>query len=707
MKKSLYALGFLFSVISTIHAQDVDDDGTELLVKCQTYEMMDKLLETHPELRQGIEESEAQQAAFRAVFAKNYEQKDGETYTIPVVFHVVHNNGEENISPEQIESAIDVMNKDFSAQTNGIGYVVSAFADLVSNTGIQFALAKRDPEGNCTNGIIRTVSQATYEGGNNLTMLSPIWDRSSYLNIWVCSSIEGGAAGYSRYPSSVNSAYGATIDGIVIKHDYVGRIGTSNNNKSHALTHEVGHWLDLPHLWGSTNDPEVEENCFTDDGIADTPNTIGWTSCDVAGESCGSLDNVQNFMEYSYCSKMYTHGQSQRMAAALNSSIAQRNQLWQESNLIATGIYEDPVICAVQFTAGNRTICVGDSVQFEDYSYGGVTNRMWIFEGGSPGVSEMAEPYITYGNPGLYSVALAAGDSFETLSLVEADYVRVLDTSLVSLPFFEGFEDVNSFQNEESPVWYTENVNGTNAWGITGEAAASGSQSAMIQGLQSGNGEKANLLSQTFNMAYFDSSNARLSFKYSCKRKQSNSSDKLIVYVSRNCGENWIARKTLEGDELYTVSGFQSAPFFPENESEWGMVEVNNLVPVYFTSEFRVRFEFISQNGNNVFLDNINLTDAFSVSVNNIEAIQKSIQIFPNPANNIVNVEIEMPSELSNFEINLHDVSGRLIRNVYLGRASTGKRTIEMDVNNLPNGLYFLHFNTREGRFAKKFVVSK
>ncbi|NEN23876.1 T9SS type A sorting domain-containing protein [Cryomorpha ignava] len=707
MKKYLFSIGILFSVVSAVHSQEIDDDGTELLVKCHTYEMMDKLLEEHPELKQSTEHSAAQQAEFRTLFAKNYEKKDEEVYIIPVVFHIVHNNGVENLAPEQIENAIEVMNQDFSAQTQGIGYVNSAFTNLVSNTAIQFALAKRDPDGNCTNGIVRTESQLTYAGDDNLKMLSPVWDRSKYLNIWVCSAIESGAAGYSRYPSSVNTPYGATIDGIVVKYDYVGSIGTSSQYRSHTLTHEVGHWLDLPHLWGSTNDPEVEENCNTDDGVADTPNTIGWTNCNITGESCGSLDNVQNFMEYSYCSKMYTHGQSQRMAAALNSYVAERNELWQESNLIATGVYEDPVICAVEFTSGRRTICVGDSVQFEDYSYGGVTSRMWNFEGGSPSSSDEAEPSITYNNPGIYYVILSAGDSFETLSTLEDDYVRVLDTSLVVLPFSEGFEDVNSFENGQSPIWYTENVNGMNSWEVTDQAAYTGSQSAIINGLQSSSGEKASLLSQTFDMSYFDSTNARLDFKYSCKRKNSSSADKLIVYVSRNCGENWIARRTLVGDELYTVSGLQSTPFIPNDLSQWVEVEINNLVPVFFTSQFRIKFEFISENGNNIFLDDINLSNALTVSVNAIEAIQNAVQIYPNPARDVVKIEMDMPAGISNLEINLHDVSGRLIRSIYSGKSIGGKKVIDLDVNQLPNGLYFLHFNTSEGRFAQKFVVSK
>src|SRR5690554_5203827 len=330
-------------------SQDESQKQEEASVMCYTYEMMDELLQTHPELKDSIEQSAAQQEAFRKEFAKTYVQKSDDIYIIPVVFHVIHDNGVENISPAQIENALEHMNKDFSAQNIGVDNVHAAFTDLVSNAGIRFELAKLDPDGNCTNGIIRTKHVATYAGSDNLKMISPIWDRAKYLNIWVCKTIEGGSAGYSRYPSSVNSNYGATIDGIVVRHDYVGGIGTASSNAIHTLTHEAGHWLDLPHLWGSTNQPGLESNCNTDDGVADTPNTIGWTECDLNGESCGSLDNVQNFMEYSYCSRMFTHGQSQRMISALNSGIASRNQLWQESNLIETGVLGESTPCLAAF----------------------------------------------------------------------------------------------------------------------------------------------------------------------------------------------------------------------------------------------------------------------------------------------------------------------------------------------------------------------
>ena len=704
--KKFFTLFFSFALtISTIEAQVFAEDGEELLVKCHTYEMMDKLIEEHPELKPLIEQSALEQELHRKEFMKNKLQKDGETYIIPVVFHIVHAGGDENITPAQVQDAIRVMNQDFEAQTPGLAGVNPAFQDLISNTGIKFALAKRDPDGNCTNGIVRTYDQATFAGSDNLKFISPIWDRSMYLNVWVCETIESGSAGYSRYPSSVNGSFGATIDGIVIRSDYVGSIGTSNANRSHTMTHEAGHWLDLPHLWGSTNNPQEEGNCNTDDGVSDTPNTIGWTSCNTNGESCGSLDNVQNFMEYSYCSKMYTHGQADRMVAALNSSIAQRNQLWQESNLIATGVNLEATVCEAEFNASTRTICVGETVDFQDFSYSGITERQWNFEGGQPAISQDSAISVTYNTTGLFSVSLSAGDGTNTVLAVESDFIRVIDTASIALPFYEGFESLNTF--DDSGVWYTENETGSQNWEISSEAAYSGSNSAVLDGLASNNGEKASFLSQSFDMSYFDSTNAALSFKYACKRRANSSNDKLRVFISRNCGEHWNLRRTLQGNELYTTLGFQSSPYVPSGQSEWNENIISNIVPLFFTSSFRVKFEFESDNGNYIYIDDINLNTASVLSDDILKEVKESVRIYPNPAVNSVNVEFTDLKGISNLELGVYDISGRLVEQVYSGGVSSANQKFTVNVDDMPSGLYFMRFSTPNGQFAKKFVVNK
>src|SRR5690554_207896 len=104
-------------------------------------------------------------------FSRNYENsplRDDDVIIIPIVFHIIHNNGSENISDAQVQSAIDVINADFKAQNSEVNLVVSQFQSRVANVNFEFRLARKDPNGNCTNGIVRTVSTSTYAGGENL-----------------------------------------------------------------------------------------------------------------------------------------------------------------------------------------------------------------------------------------------------------------------------------------------------------------------------------------------------------------------------------------------------------------------------------------------------------------------------------------------------------------------------------------------------------
>ena len=144
------------------------------------------------------------------------------------------------------------------------------------------------------------------------------------------------------------------------------------------MTHEVGHWLNLDHPWGNTNNPNLASNCFTDDNVQDTPECIGVTSCNLNSNSCSGdnaywgfdmRDNVENYMDYSYCSKMFTQGQVNRMRAALQVSSTGRSNLWKASNLSATGATGDLYLCKAEFEADRTTICSGNEIFFTDDSY--------------------------------------------------------------------------------------------------------------------------------------------------------------------------------------------------------------------------------------------------------------------------------------------------------------------------------------------------
>ncbi|MCC7331607.1 MAG: T9SS type A sorting domain-containing protein, partial [Flavobacteriales bacterium] len=245
--------------------------------------------------------------------------------TIPVVVHVIH-FGEpigtgRNISDAQIQSQIDALNRDFRRYNTDIFNVPAAFRGVSDDPLIQFCLAQQDEFGNPTNGIKRWVgSQASWEWLDIQSIIKPstIWDRNKYLNLW---TLEFGGddiytLGYAQFPGGA-----ANTDGVVIGYNYFGTVGNvvAPFNLGRTTTHEVGHWLNLRHIWGD------EPACSGDDFVFDTPNqadkSSGSPSFPVTDACTGGYPgiNFYNYMDYSNdaITTMFTFGQAGRMDAAL------------------------------------------------------------------------------------------------------------------------------------------------------------------------------------------------------------------------------------------------------------------------------------------------------------------------------------------------------------------------------------------------------
>ena len=688
------SLTFLFTLFSK---------AQEGLVKCHTYEMQDAYFNAHPERVQQAKWLKQQML----IKAKQLEAvglpKDGDPYIIPVVFHVVHVNGPENITVNQIEDAIKVMNLDFSASSVGIESVNDEFEDIIGDVGIEFRLAKLDPDGNCTNGIVRTVSDVTNYGGENLKEASPIWDRSKYMNIWVCKSIASGAAGYTYYPSTLAGDFGETNDGIVVRYDYVGSIGESNFGRSQTLSHEVGHWIDLPHLWGSTNEPGLESNCESDDDIADTPNTIGWTTCNTSGQTCGSLDNVQNFMEYSFCGRMFTEGQKVRMISALTSAVAERNNLWTEENLSETGVLLEDQLCAVDFAANANTICSGNTIEFLDYSHSGIAERSWIFEGGSPATSSEYNPTITYNEPGTYSVSLLVSDSSGSqLTEVKESYIHVLDTGTISLPFSESFVQMNEFSEFPENDLFVENVFGEDYWEISDQTGSSDDYSAVFRGddTQSETVLKSAIVSKTFQLSNVGD-NPVFTFKRAAARSSQSSSGELWVFISKDCGDLWSLRKAFDEGDMYTTSNISPGEYLPADE-DWVEEEIGNIISVFHNETFRIRFEYRGTNGGTVYIDDINVYDPQVLNIAYRSAPELDFSIYPNPSSG--RISLELSEELLPIEsISVRDLSGRVV----FRESPTYKSKTSFDLNlgSLSKGIYLVEIKNPIGVSAKKVMI--
>lgn len=702
MKKLSYFL-FVFLFLSV--ADPVLSQSSEFVdpghMTCSTNHYTEAFFQKYPEQRELAEKARKQLDAETLLYSAAKDTED-DLLIIPVVFHIVHLGGDENISDEQVRSAIDVMNEDFTASNSDIGEVVDEFAGIVGDVQMEFRLAKIDPQGNCTNGINRIFSVFTDEGFENMKQAAPIWDRSSYLNIWVCRQIGEGTAGYTFQPSSVNGIFGQAIDGIVILHNYVGRIGTSNGTRSHALSHEVGHWANLSHTWGGSNTPGVDSNCGDNDDVADTPNTIGWTSCNLNGVTCGSLDNVENFMDYSYCYKMFTQGQSNRMRAAMNSSIAQRNQLYSPANLAETGLLEPAEICFADFiTDKTPKICAGQEIQFEDISYNEVEERIWTFEGGTPSTSSEVTPTVMYEDEGVYSVTLSVSNSQGLELVVKEGLVNVIEEAQQVAPLAEGFENMNNL--EEDSDWIDVNQdNSAIGWSLTPQTSFSGDQCVFVRGRNNQDYQQEVLESPVFDISQME--DVEFSFKYAHARRNANSDDGFRVLISRDCGETWILRLDLDIMNLPTVSGNRPGQFIPESDDDWEEVVISTIGSFFMTDQFRIKFEFINVKGNNIFIDDINIYDPNSLSVQNNDYV-RDLTLFPNPATAQVALRLDL-NKNQNARIDLVDALGRIVQSPFNGLLTSGSQNIQIQLDpTLHSGIYFVRLTSSDGVATRKLMI--
>ena len=263
------------------------------------------------------------------------------TITIPVVVHVVYNTSSQNISDTRINEQIQVLNDDYRRLNADKTNTPAAFAGVAGDAQIEFKLAKIDPSGNPTTGITRTSTSVTgfSRSSNNVKTTSTggrdPWNTQRYLNIWVCDLLlEWNGLqwveimGYSTFP--VDLATSPNLDGVVISFKYFGKTGTSAPyNKGRTTTHEVGHWLDLRHIWGDAY------NCTVTDFVADTPNqyqaTYGCPSFPQTDICTTSNPGIMfmNYMDYTNdgCMNLFTNGQIARMRALFDTQTGIRKDM--------------------------------------------------------------------------------------------------------------------------------------------------------------------------------------------------------------------------------------------------------------------------------------------------------------------------------------------------------------------------------------------
>jgi hypothetical protein len=286
--------------------------------RCGTMAVHEELVETNPSFREN--QADINSYTLRSIETGEVQKVARKLIKIPVAVHVVYRRDRENVKLSQIQSQIGALNRDFRAKNTDRNKVPGPWKGLVGDSRIEFYLAKRDPSGKKTDGITRTETkrQAFSAFNDSVKKAStggtPGWPRDRYLNIWVC-NLEDGLLGYAQFPGGP-----ARTDGVVITHTAFGTRGTAKRpfDRGRTATHEVGHWLNLRHIWGDTWD------CSGTDRVPDTPNAKGpnYGKPNYPHITCNNGpqgDMFMNYMDYvdDAAMVMFSDGQIVRMNACL------------------------------------------------------------------------------------------------------------------------------------------------------------------------------------------------------------------------------------------------------------------------------------------------------------------------------------------------------------------------------------------------------
>ena len=367
MKKVIdFILILLFS--TTLFAQE----------RCGTTDYLHFLEHNHPKI---MDEKITLEKSIQKWIQDNTNYQLKSIITVPVVVHVVYNSPQQNISDQQIQSQITVLNNDYRRTNIDTIMTPSVWKSVSVDCKIEFCLASTDPSGNNTNGITRTqTSQSSFSiqgdpvkdassGGKNA------WPNNDYLNIWVC-NLGGNLLGYATPPFGNISS----DDGVVIGYNYFGTQGTvqSPYNKGRTTTHEVGHWLNLEHLWGGgwgscgndnvSDTPTQEEENYSCPSFPHNANSCGTTNTDG--------DMFMNYMDYTNdaCMNMFTQGQKIRMIAAINQS---------RQNLLNHNLCDNGTSAIDEINSSERTLIKIVDVLGRKTPYKKNTSLFYIYDNGT------------------------------------------------------------------------------------------------------------------------------------------------------------------------------------------------------------------------------------------------------------------------------------------------------------------------------------
>lgn len=664
---------------------------------------------------------------------------------VPVVFHIMHKYGVENITREQVEDAIALLNLDYNKQNADTANTYPQFKSRAADPQIEFRLAKIDPWGNCTDGIVREYDPRTDYAYFNV-MRDNSWPYTMYMNVYAVNFIYpegmvlpagaliGGLSPLTPDNNLSPSAGDTLLDGVLVRHDCVGSIGTATsmagsgiNNHNRVMTHETGHFFNLYHtfqnimatLLGMDNCTHMSLIGMNGDEIDDTPPVKAATQgCPAAGSvnTCTTSisgygdepDMIENYMDYAngVCQNIFTTGQLSRINATM---MGTRRNMWSYENLVATGVLDTSAsLCApiADFQANRLMVCEGTPVTFADFSYNAqATSWEWTFPGGTPATSTDQNPVVTYNTAGKYDVTLktinANGDNTETKS----EYIYVgTGTPTATAPFTEGFEQANVLND----YMFVNSVPGVVKWQRTTQAHASGSAALKLNSNNTDILAIDAVITKAFDLTNVP--NPRLKFKIAYKgvnmtnpltQETTYNYADLRVHVSTNCGQTWLPRKSITDSALTTAGSGDTTSFVP-GATQWREEVVSALNSVAGNSNVMFKFEFKNRGGNNFYLDDINLYND-NVSIAEPEETY-NMSLYPNPVSEEATLSFTLAGS-SLVGIKVFDLLGREVSTLFGGMLNAGEHQFTLSKKNYPAGTYLVHLLIGTDRVVKPFSV--